>query len=125
MKTNDVTRFRRLLEESVQELDHSTRRRDGILVDGSADELDRMQGANERELAGRNLQIVSAKQRQVRAALQRIEDGTYGICLECDEPISLTRLAALPWAPLCIRCQEAMDSRGGAGREWPALPKAA
>jgi DnaK suppressor protein len=80
---------------------------------------------NERELAGTNLQIVSTKQRQVRAALQRIGDGTYGICQECDEPISLTRLAALPWAALCIRCQEAMDCRCAAGRRRPPLPLAA
>src|SRR5690348_3669913 len=125
MKSSDMKKFRRLLEASVQEPDHSTRWRDGILVECSADEFDRMQGANERELAGRNLQLVSTKQRQVRAALQRMDDGSYGTCLECEEPISPTRLTALPWAPLCIRCQEATDCRCGARGERPGLHMAA
>ena len=39
---------------------------------------------------------------EIDAALQRIEDGTYGICENCGKPIGAERLAALPWARLCI-----------------------
>ena len=47
----------------------------------------------------------------VAAALQRIEDGDFGMCLECEEPISPKRLAAVPWASYCLKCQEQYDRR--------------
>lgn len=37
-------------------------------------------------------------------ALQRIEDGTYGVCSNCGKPIGEERLEALPWTDLCIDC---------------------
>jgi RNA polymerase-binding protein DksA len=40
----------------------------------------------------------------IDGALQRIEDGTYGICTNCGKPIGQERLEALPWAELCIDC---------------------
>ena len=47
--------------------------------------------------------------REIRAALARIDSGGFGICLNCEEDIGAKRLAAVPWAPLCIVCQEAAD----------------
>ena len=47
--------------------------------------------------------------RRIRSAIDRIEGGAYGICLECEEEISPRRLNALPWAELCIHCQERAD----------------
>lgn len=46
---------------------------------------------------------------QVRAALQRIEDGTYGTCIDCDRPIEPARLEAVPWTPYCRADQEKHD----------------
>src|SRR5262245_46768294 len=44
--------------------------------------------------------------REVEEALMRVHEGTYGICQECEEPISAKRLQALPWAKFCVSCQE-------------------
>jgi RNA polymerase-binding transcription factor DksA len=44
--------------------------------------------------------------RQVLDALERIDNGRYGLCLLCGQPISARRLAALPWVTFCIPCQE-------------------
>lgn len=44
--------------------------------------------------------------RQVEEALDRFEAGTYGICQQCGQPIDLARLEALPYATLCLRCQQ-------------------
>jgi DnaK suppressor protein len=44
--------------------------------------------------------------RQVQDALRRIEQGSYGTCYECEEPISAKRLDAVPWAKFCVSCQE-------------------
>ena len=44
--------------------------------------------------------------RMIEAALQRIADGTYGICVACADEIPRKRLEALPWTDCCVRCQE-------------------
>lgn len=41
---------------------------------------------------------------RIRAALQRIGEGTYGTCVRCGEPIAEARLDLLPWTPLCRKC---------------------
>jgi RNA polymerase-binding transcription factor DksA len=46
----------------------------------------------------------------VQAALDRIKDGTFGICLACEEPINKKRLDAIPYAPICISCQEQVNA---------------
>lgn len=51
----------------------------------------------------------------VRDALRRIEDGSYGECVECGEPISPKRLDAVPWAAMCVRCQQLHDESQQAG----------
>ena len=53
--------------------------------------------------------------REVRIALTRIEHGSYGICLNCDEEIGTKRLRATPWMSLCIACQE-LDERAHSDR---------
>ncbi len=47
---------------------------------------------------------------QVDAALKRIEEGEFGKCVECEEPISPKRLASAPWTNYCLRCQDFDDS---------------
>ena len=42
---------------------------------------------------------------EIDAALKRIEDGTYGICSSCGEPIAEERLEAVPWTTQCIDCK--------------------
>src|ERR1035441_10906585 len=49
--------------------------------------------------------------REVSDALHRIDHDHYGICLECDEPISAKRLEAVPWARYCVTCQERIAAR--------------
>jgi RNA polymerase-binding protein DksA len=44
---------------------------------------------------------------RIDAALEKIKDGSFGFCEECEKPISKTRLKAVPYAKLCIKCQEA------------------
>jgi len=47
--------------------------------------------------------------RNVRAALRRIDEGSFGVCLHCEEDIGSKRLAAVPWTAFCIQCQEIVD----------------
>lgn len=47
----------------------------------------------------------------VEAALQRLDGGRFGRCVECAEPIAPERLAAQPWVPRCVACQGRVEQR--------------
>lgn len=111
MTNAELTKFKKILRDKQDELEKIVRNRDGIAIEKSADALDEVQYASERELAIRNLDRESNLLRMVRAALQRIEDESYGVCTHCDEEISPKRLNAVPWAAYCIQCQEQADRR--------------
>ena len=108
MTKTEVDRFRAVLTTTVAELAR-TRNRDGITVERSADQLDEIQAASQRVLAVCSLDREFNQLRDARAALRRIQEGNFGICQECEEEIHPKRLAAVPWATFCIRCQEAAD----------------
>ena len=104
-----LTRFEVVLQARVAELERSVRQRDGIAVDPSPDQVDEIQRASERALAISKIDRDSKQLRDVRAALRRIREGTFGFCEQCEEEIHPKRLLAIPWALLCIECQEAWD----------------
>jgi DnaK suppressor protein len=106
---SELKQFEAILKARQAELKPSVRERDVIAIERTADASDEVQLAAERELATRNLERESTVLRHVRAALDRIGEGTYGTCLNCEEEISLKRLNAVPWTPFCIRCQEEAD----------------
>ena len=108
MTKTEVDRFRAVLTTTVSELVR-TRNRDGITVERSADQLDEIQAASQCALAVCSLDREFNQLRDARAALRRIQEGNFGICQECEEEIHPKRLAAVPWATFCIRCQEAAD----------------
>ena len=109
MTKTELNKYKALLEAKQAELAGGLRNRDGIAIEKTADALDEVQLAGERELAIRNLDRESNLLRNVRAALARMADGSYGTCLHCDEDISPKRLNAVPWTAYCIKCQEAAD----------------
>jgi DnaK suppressor protein len=49
----------------------------------------------------------------IETALQRIEEGEYGQCEQCEGIITKMRLNAIPYTPVCIKCAESRDQRGG------------
>jgi len=114
---NELNNFKKILESKQDELERIVRNRDAIAIEKSADALDEVQHASERELAIRNLDRESNLLRNVRSALRRIEDGSFGTCLHCEEEISPKRIAAVPWAPYCIQCQEQADRLQAEGEE--------
>ena len=97
------------LEAKLKEVTQAGGWRDTIAIEHTADPLETTQRAVEREMATRDLDRNATLVREIRAAIHRIEQGGYGVCLECEEPISDKRLAAVPWAPLCIHCQRRAD----------------
>jgi DnaK suppressor protein len=118
MTKNELDKFKKILEDRQRELEQIVRNRDAITIEKSADALDEVQHASERELAIRNLDRESNLLRNVRSALRRLEDGTFGICMHCEEEISPKRLNAVPWAAFCIQCQEQADRNQDNGEEF-------
>jgi DnaK suppressor protein len=113
MTKSELNKYVNVLEAERAELARMVRKRDGIAIERTPDALDEVQGATERELAVRNLDRDSNMLRKVREALRRIDDGSFGVCLQCEEDISPKRLAAVPWTAFCIRCQEIADRNQG------------
>ena len=107
----EVKKYKEILETKRRELEGNVRNREGIVIEKTPDALDEVQHAGERELAIRNLDRETNLLRNVRGALARIEDGSFGVCLHCEEDINPKRLNAVPWAPYCITCQEMADRR--------------
>lgn len=117
MTKTELNKFKNTLEAKQAELEQLVSNREGIAIEKSPDALDEVQHAAERELAIRNLDRESNLLRNVRGALRRIQDGSFGTCLHCEEEISPKRLAAVPWTAYCIQCQELADKNAAEGNE--------
>ena len=109
MTKTEVDAFRSTLESRKTELGKANWNRLDLAIETSPDQLDQIQNAAERDLAIGGLQRNTDVLHNIQGALRRIDAGVFGVCLGCDENISPKRLAAIPWASLCIRCQEAAD----------------
>lgn len=109
MSKSERKQHKAVLEAREAELAQRLGNRDGIEIEKTADPLDEVQSAGERELAICNLHREWNLLRKVRSALTRIAGETYGDCLHCDAEINAKRLAAVPWTAYCIACQEAAD----------------
>src|SRR3954466_11169920 len=98
----ELHKLKATLERVRRERASSAGNRADIVIEQTADALDQTQSATQRDLAVSLLNRETRMYRRVERALQRIEDGTYGVCISCDEPISAKRLQAVPWAEFCL-----------------------
>jgi DnaK suppressor protein len=109
MRPADLQRYKRLLLEkqrglsSVQE-DPGTRVPAAGGLEG--DLIDQANADAEAELQIRLHQTDSRLLRAIEEALDRVRQGTYGVCEVCKQPISKARLEAVPWTRLCRECKE-------------------
>src|SRR5690242_9397034 len=108
MSNTHIDILKTILQSKLAAMSTSDKRGD-IAIQQSADALDQTQFAAERDLVVTLLNRDTQISRRLNGALARMEDGSYGLCLSCDEPISVKRLQAVPWAELCLRCQERSD----------------
>ena len=105
----DLKLVRQILESRLEEATCSRGLGDSIVIQQFADPIDMTQEAAERDVAVQILDRESLLARRLRSAIDRIKGGAYGICLQCEEEIAPKRLKAIPWAELCIHCQERSD----------------
>jgi len=67
---------------------------------------DHVQHHTSREMQFITRERLTERLQRLRAAIDRIEHGDYGVCVECGEPISAKRLRAIPEVETCLACQE-------------------
>lgn len=113
-KPSDVRYFRQMLEQRSYEL----RTQLGVpsanpVLHASADPYDTADWAEKSHeewifLQKTNFEV--ALLREIKGALERLREGTYGTCLDCGMPISRKRLEAVPWTRYCVTCQERRQS---------------
>ena len=105
----DVNSFKIRLEERLEMLTSKLSEIDGDLKEHGAEadfEERATEIAGDEVLEGLGLQGQKEVQ-QIKAALSRIEDGSFGLCVQCDEEIPEKRLELLPHTPLCTNCMSA------------------
>lgn len=106
-----LERRREELNERRERIARHTRHRDEPLPPDFAEQAVELENGETLVALDRE---VHAELREIERALRRLEEGGYGECTECGEPISEQRLAALPYASLCIDCATSLqDSRRG------------
>ncbi|OFX15746.1 MAG: hypothetical protein A2V59_06750 [Armatimonadetes bacterium RBG_19FT_COMBO_69_19] len=126
LSRKELGEFRRLLEDErvrlLEELEameeHTPEVEDQVGMDiGGGDDEDLADVASSTFEREKGLALESSVQQmlaQVEEALGRIEEGTYGNCQRCGDPIDVARLRVLPFATLCIRCKELEEKSNGA-----------
>src|SRR5690242_14661780 len=77
-----------------------------------ADEVDEIQANERREIGFATRELLVERVNRISAALDRLNDGEYGTCVECGEKIAAARLRALPEVQTCVRCQDRLERRG-------------
>ena len=105
----DTAAARSRLESMLEDLDHSSAilRGESPERDDSAADAGAVLTAHDRVEAA--LESLHRHRRAVMAALDRISAGTYGLCVDCGDPVPEGRLEARPDAARCIRCQAKHD----------------
>ncbi|HTC90396.1 MAG TPA: TraR/DksA C4-type zinc finger protein [Bryobacteraceae bacterium] len=107
----------RLLAKERELVDEITRLENAARDSGESevrDSTDDATSAQNTSLALEEDALLSQTLTQVRDALKRIQDGTYGKCYACGRQIEAARLEAVPWAAYCLEDQEKQDQRAHA-----------
>lgn len=87
---------------------------EGVLGDNTpfSDEVDEIQANERREMGFATRELLVERLNRLVAAIERLEDGEYGVCVECGERIAPARLRAMPEVATCVRCQDQLERFG-------------
>ncbi len=112
MSKKEATKIRKQLEDKLAQLTGNKSRRDELITERVHDPMDQLQNRADLDLAARFVNTDFQTKRAVETALKVLNNGEYGICQDCGDPINPKRLEAIPWTILCITCQEQQDEFG-------------
>ena len=101
----DTKKIKAELEEKLVELDERIHEIDEDLSEPpDADWSENAVESENDEVLEEVGELAVEEIKKIKLALERIESGTYGVCIKCDEKIDVKRLEALPYATTCIKC---------------------
>jgi DnaK suppressor protein len=106
-----IVRFRAAIENKRRELVREMLAQAGAITinENEHDPIDQLQSMNMREENASHLGRRSRLLSELDRSLHAISQGSYGLCIDCEEPVSLKRLVSLPWASRCIHCQQQLE----------------
>jgi DnaK suppressor protein len=111
----DLKRFKKALEDSRKAIIENARKtmeeESNFDTDDLPDEIDQASSEYAQSMAFRLRDREKFLLKKIEKALVRIEDGSFGLCERCEEPISVKRLEARPVTTLCIRCKEEQEKK--------------
>jgi DnaK suppressor protein len=110
MSKKDMEKFRRLLEEKKATLSSDLAKtrsaEEETTEEATQDIADKAVSSYTREFLYSLTDGERSTLLQIDDAIGRIDDGTYGMCINCGQTMAERRLTAVPWAPYCVDCQE-------------------
>ncbi|MCP4979198.1 MAG: TraR/DksA family transcriptional regulator [Gammaproteobacteria bacterium] len=115
LKQSQIDLLRILLSEKQQELETqlagvASATKPVELDQQSVGRVSRIDAIQQQQMALANQQQTTQLLQRVESALRRVDNGEYGYCLQCEEPVGFARLQAQPFAGLCLECQSASES---------------
>lgn len=109
MTQNQLLVYKGMLENKLRSISFD---REGLQLAVCPEKADETCFRENRDMNARTAEQTCRCRKQVQSALRRIEQGSYGICCQCEDDITQTRLNALPWAALCVSCQQEEERSG-------------
>jgi len=110
-----IRRRKAALQSKLDDLLKLAGDRESLEIQQMADPLDQVRLSTDRDMAVETLNQQTRSIHEIRSALDRMEEGSYGWCERCEEQIPTKRLDALPWARLCVECQSAREAEARQG----------
>ena len=108
MELTELSKYRSILEGKRDELLNATPARTQKTEPGSksGDWIDQSSQESDLHVHLAMKQTDAKLLRAIEEAIHRLDQGTYGICMDCEEEIKAARLDAVPWTRVCIACKE-------------------
>ena len=120
MHTKKIKDVRRRLtseyESLIKSINRSRIAAEEVQVENTEDEGDMAMMSHNRNVLYNLHESDFARLRFIKAAIKALDCGQYGECLRCGKDINERRLEAVPWATICIRCQEETEAQQTSSR---------
>lgn len=112
--------IRERLEEDLRTTVSRLRNLDGTValeeppapIGGPEDDFDEIEANERREIGYATRELLVTRVHRLQAALERLREGEYGLCVECGERIAPARLRVMPEVQTCVRCQDRLERMG-------------
>jgi len=107
-----------ILEARLTEALRISGQRENLDIEYQADPIDQVRAGVDRDITVEQLKRQTRLSQEIRTALKKLDGNLYGVCEACEEPIAQQRLAAIPWARLCVKCQSRAEAQEREGEQF-------